>query len=265
MCSLSGAWKTGVDPDPGSFCWPWGPRPPAAFPNHSRLSGPSLTLPSRSLSTLHSDHDEPDFSNSKSRARSCCPRNDSSSNSNPHDLIHARFLGIESFVSAPRPRIVVISRKQSHQKYPSTQFYSNSLRMPRRLGVYALTSTPHSDTRTQYYSQFQHSHYPQASYGHYQPYIPPAQTAQAQTAGPMAAALQRQAAQATSQLDTADVATLNDAIGSAGVDLRVRAPPHRPPLSRSRYCHRQKKRRYSAAMTNIKRIAHMKTARESSP
>jgi Transcription initiation factor TFIID component TAF4 family len=43
----------------------------------------------------------------------------------------------------------------------------------------------------------------------------------------MAAALQRQAAQATSQLDTADVATLNDAIGSAGVDLRVRALPHR--------------------------------------
>ncbi|KAH9998254.1 transcription initiation factor TFIID component TAF4 family-domain-containing protein [Russula vinacea] len=78
-----------------------------------------------------------------------------------------------------------------------------------------------SSRSTQYYSQFQHSHYPQASYGHYQPYIPPAQTAQAQTAGPMAAALQRQAAQATSQLDTADVATLNDAIGSAGVDLRA--------------------------------------------
>ncbi|KAH9977445.1 transcription initiation factor TFIID component TAF4 family-domain-containing protein, partial [Russula vinacea] len=69
-------------------------------------------------------------------------------------------------------------------------------------------------------------HYPQASYGHYQPYIPPAQTAQAQTAGPMAAALQRQAAQATSQLDTADVATLNDAIGSAGVDLRVPLNPN---------------------------------------
>jgi hypothetical protein len=48
----------------------------------------------------------------------------------------------------------------------------------------------------------------------------------------MAAVLQRQAAQATSQLDTADVATLNDAIGSAGVDLRVRAVPYRPSLLR---------------------------------
>ncbi|KAI0298861.1 transcription initiation factor TFIID component TAF4 family-domain-containing protein [Russula brevipes] len=74
---------------------------------------------------------------------------------------------------------------------------------------------------TQYYSQFQHSHYPQASYGHYQPYIPPAQTAQAQTPGLITAVAQRLPAQATSQLDTADVATLNDAIGSAGVDLRA--------------------------------------------
>jgi len=35
------------------------------------------------------------------------------------------------------------------------------------------------------------------------------------------AAIQRQPSQATNQLDTADVATLNDAIGSAGVDLRA--------------------------------------------
>ncbi|KAI0053818.1 hypothetical protein FA95DRAFT_1530859 [Auriscalpium vulgare] len=61
------------------------------------------------------------------------------------------------------------------------------------------------------------SHYPQASYGHYQPYIPPPQTAQPQTPTPI-----RQPAQpAASQLDTADVATLNDALGSAGVDLRA--------------------------------------------
>jgi hypothetical protein len=80
--------------------------------------------------------------------------------------------------------------------------------------------------RTSYYTQFQHSHYPQASYGHYQPYIPPAPTAQSQTPAPVTAAVHRQPA---NQLDTADVATLNDALGSAGVDLRVCAPildPH---------------------------------------
>ena len=92
--------------------------------------------------------------------------------------------------------------------------------MPRMLDIFVTRIYPHPDHRTQYYAQFQHSHYPQASYGHYQPYIPPAQTAQTQTPGPVTAAVQRQE---TSQLDTTDVATLNDAIGSAGVDLRVRA------------------------------------------
>ena len=121
---------------------------------------------------------------------------------------------------------------------------------------------PSLGTRTQYYTQFQHSHYPQASYGHYQPYIPPAQTAQTQTPG---LAIQRQPAQAASQLDTADVATLNDAIGSAGVDLRVRPLPRRSSLLSSRYHHRRKKKRCSAAPINTKRIAHMKIARESSP
>ena len=101
--------------------------------------------------------------------------------------------------------------------------------MPRRLGTHLSFPSLSPGPRAQYYTQFQHSHYPQASYGHYQPYIPPAQTAQTQTPGPVTAAVQRQPAQATNQLDTADVATLNDAIGSAGVDLRVRAP--RPSLS----------------------------------
>ncbi|KAH9032744.1 transcription initiation factor TFIID component TAF4 family-domain-containing protein [Lactarius hengduanensis] len=82
-----------------------------------------------------------------------------------------------------------------------------------------------SRSRTSYYTQFQHSHYPQASYGHYQPYIPPAQAAQSLTPAPVTAAVQRQLSQAANQLDTSDVATLNDALGSAGVDLRV---PHDP-------------------------------------
>ncbi|THH12486.1 hypothetical protein EW146_g7651, partial [Bondarzewia mesenterica] len=71
-------------------------------------------------------------------------------------------------------------------------------------------------------SYYQYQHYPQASYGHYQPYIPPPPAAQPQPSQP---AIQRQQpAQpqpTTSQLDTADVATLNDALGSAGVDLRA--------------------------------------------
>jgi len=122
------------------------------------------------------------------------------------------------------PSLVVIIRdltSKSYQKSLSTLSYSNNLHMPRMSDIFVLTST-HSVLRTQYYTQFQHSHYPQASYGHYQPYIPPAQT---QTPGPVTAAVQRQSAQATNQVDTTDVATLNDAIGSAGVDLRVRALP----------------------------------------
>ncbi|KAI0065806.1 hypothetical protein BV25DRAFT_1596666 [Artomyces pyxidatus] len=76
-------------------------------------------------------------------------------------------------------------------------------------------------TRTSYY-QYQHTHYPQAGYGlgHYQPYIPQ-QTAQPQTPTPAQRQPAAPAAAASSQLDTADVATLNDALGSAGVDLRA--------------------------------------------
>ncbi len=79
------------------------------------------------------------------------------------------------------------------------------------------------------------------------------------------AAIQRQPSQATNQLDTADVATLNDAIGSAGVDLRVRALSCRLSFLRLRYSHRRKKNRYNAVLINTKRIVHMKIARESNP
>jgi hypothetical protein len=120
--------------------------------------------------------------------------------------------------------------------------------------------------RTSYYTQFQHSHYPQASYGHYQPYIPPAQAAQSQTPAPVTAAMQRQPSQAANQLDTADVATLNDALGSAGVDLRVCAPisifTHR---LNSVVLLRRKKKPYSAVPTNTRHIVRMRTARENSP
>ena len=120
--------------------------------------------------------------------------------------------------------------------------------------------------RTSYYTQFQHSHYPQASYGHYQPYIPPAQAAQSQTPAPVTAAVQRQPSQAANQLDTADVATLNDALGSAGVDLRVCALisilTH---TLISMILPRRKKKPYSAVPTNTRHTVPMRTAPENSP
>ena len=136
--------------------------------------------------------------------------------------------------------------------------------MPRKLysvPLFLVSASP----RTSYYTQFQHSHYPQASYGHYQPYIPPAQAAQSQTPAPVTAAVQRPS-QAANQLDTADVATLNDALGSAGVDLRVGTPisilAH---TLNSVILHRRKKRHYSAVLTNTSHIVHTRTVRESSP
>jgi hypothetical protein len=211
---------------------------------------------------VHSVYDEPDFSNSKGRARSLQLNNDPS-NSNSCDLIHSYLLGTESFVPAPQPRIVISRNnliRNPHRPCPTAAVCKC------HVGWACMSLLlPSSSARPQYYSQFQHSHYPQASYGHYQPYIPPAQTAQAHTPGPVTAAIQRQPSQAANQLDTADVATLNDAIGSAGVDLRVCALLYHPCLLCSRYCHRRKKNRYNAVMTNTKRTAHMKIARGSSP
>ncbi|KAH9942603.1 transcription initiation factor TFIID component TAF4 family-domain-containing protein [Amylocystis lapponica] len=72
--------------------------------------------------------------------------------------------------------------------------------------------------QTTAYSHYQpYQHYPQATYGHYQ--YAPQQTAPAPQ--PQAApATSRQNTQSNA-MDTTDVATLNDALGSAGVDLRA--------------------------------------------
>ncbi|KAG9317858.1 hypothetical protein JVU11DRAFT_2085 [Chiua virens] len=77
------------------------------------------------------------------------------------------------------------------------------------------------------YSHYQYSqHYPQAAYTHYQ-YASAMNTAQTQQRQVTAATSTTPAAAAsasgtaTSGVDTADVATLNDALGSAGVDLRA--------------------------------------------
>ncbi|KAJ6460972.1 transcription initiation factor TFIID component TAF4 family-domain-containing protein [Mycena sanguinolenta] len=74
----------------------------------------------------------------------------------------------------------------------------------------APTTTPAAS-----YPHYQgYSHYQQPSYQAYQPYVP-----QQQNMARQAIANSQQAN--AGALDTADVATLNDAIGSAGVDLRA--------------------------------------------
>ncbi|KDQ57789.1 hypothetical protein JAAARDRAFT_194062 [Jaapia argillacea MUCL 33604] len=91
----------------------------------------------------------------------------------------------------------------------------------------ALQQQSHQPTPTPTpYTHYQaYQHYPQASYGahpHYQQYIPPVpQQSQQQPQQPaQSTPAPRQAPQA-SAVDTADIATLNDALGSAGVDLRA--------------------------------------------
>ncbi|KAF9449042.1 hypothetical protein P691DRAFT_668264 [Macrolepiota fuliginosa MF-IS2] len=94
---------------------------------------------------------------------------------------------------------------------------------------WAATANTHTATIPYQHYQAYSSHYPQAAYGHYQ-YATPltAQTMQAQLSRPAVStpvantAIATAAATAnTSGVDTTDVATLNDALGSAGVDLRA--------------------------------------------
>lgn len=74
-------------------------------------------------------------------------------------------------------------------------------------------------TTTYQHYQAYASHYPQAAYGHYQPYPTPVSTQVSQPAAQRPATAS--AAQTNSGMDTSDIATLNDALGSAGVDLRA--------------------------------------------
>lgn len=83
----------------------------------------------------------------------------------------------------------------------------------------ALQQQSQHATTTPYSYQYTH-HYPQAAYSHYS-YVPQqVQRAQATTTA-LATAATTQPANANSGMDTSDVATLNDALGSAGVDLRA--------------------------------------------
>lgn len=85
----------------------------------------------------------------------------------------------------------------------------------------ALQQQSQHATTTPYSYQYTH-HYPQAAYSHYSyvPQQPQVQRPQATTTAPATAAT-TQPANANSGMDTSDVATLNDALGSAGVDLRA--------------------------------------------
>ncbi|GLB34258.1 putative transcription initiation factor TFIID component TAF4 family protein [Lyophyllum shimeji] len=84
--------------------------------------------------------------------------------------------------------------------------------------------TQHATTTAYQHYQAYASHYPQASYGHYGAY-PTAVTAQTSVAQVATQSVQRPVAtpapSASSGMDTSDIATLNDALGSAGVDLRA--------------------------------------------
>lgn len=62
------------------------------------------------------------------------------------------------------------------------------------------------------------NHYPQTPYAHLQQY----QAQQLHTSTAPVQIVRQQTQSQANEVDTADVATLNDALGSAGVDLRVR-------------------------------------------
>jgi len=98
------------------------------------------------------------------------------------------------------------------------------------------------------------SHYPQAAYGHYQ--YPAPLAAQA-----LQASLSRTTA--PTNVDNTDVAALNDALGSAGVDLRVRFTLSA--LSSSSLLCRQRKSPYNAPTTSISPTGPMKTAHANRP
>ncbi|KAG6330320.1 hypothetical protein ID866_8769, partial [Astraeus odoratus] len=87
----------------------------------------------------------------------------------------------------------------------------------------ALQQQPqHAATVTATYSHYQYSqHYPQAAYAHYQYAATPMTQPQAQQRQQTTPTVAQPATNANSGIDTADVATLNDALGSAGVDLRA--------------------------------------------
>lgn len=122
-----------------------------------------------------------------------------------------------------------------------------------------------SSCRTIPYQHYQaySSHYPQAAYGHYQ-YAAPltAQSMQSQVSRPATSTPVANTATTSgstaAHVDTADIATLNDALGSAGVDLRVCMTRTVMLLRSPLGLLRRKKNHYSVRTTNTRLTEHLK-------
>ncbi|KAI0690836.1 transcription initiation factor TFIID component TAF4 family-domain-containing protein [Cytidiella melzeri] len=110
--------------------------------------------------------------------------------------------------------------------YGTTQWNSNQIPIDPALqqqSTAAPTAQPQAQhTPTPQYQHYQYQHYTQPTYNHFQhqPYVPPQTTAQPAVATAAQAAPPKPAPVAA-VADTTDVSKLNDALGSAGVDLRA--------------------------------------------
>ena len=125
------------------------------------------------------------------------------------------------------PALTFCTPLMSLQKFPSIQLSSRLLSHSRRMSHELVPCyLPNSNNRASYYQYYSQTPY-QYSY-------PPPQAAQPSAAATVAQAQSiastsriqpvtaQQAPAATTQESNTDIATLNDALGSAGVDLRVR-------------------------------------------
>ncbi|KAI0092102.1 transcription initiation factor TFIID component TAF4 family-domain-containing protein [Irpex rosettiformis] len=110
--------------------------------------------------------------------------------------------------------------------YATSQWNSSSIPIDPALQQQS-TSSPvppqqAQHTPTPQYTHYQYQHYTQPAYGHFQhqAYVAP-QTSTQQTYSTTATTTAPKPSATTSATDTTDVSKLNDALGSAGVDLRA--------------------------------------------
>ncbi|KAI0755443.1 transcription initiation factor TFIID component TAF4 family-domain-containing protein [Irpex lacteus] len=118
------------------------------------------------------------------------------------------------------------SAQPAQPTYATSQWNSGSIPIDPALQQQSTSTptpqqqTPH--TPTPQYTHYQYQHYTQPTYGHFQHqnYATP-QTSTQQTFSTTAQTTAPKPAAAPSTVDTTDVSKLNDALGSAGVDLRA--------------------------------------------
>lgn len=141
------------------------------------------------------------------------------------------------FISAQKSPLIL--HYNNSRSIPSTRRHIRPIRresLPLLLALNSFCLTLEL-FRTTPYSHYQYGHYAQTGYTHYPQYAQQAhqqtasqatqsqtqyQTPQThQTAAASVIRPAAQPAQTQSTVDTTDVATLNDALGSAGVDLKV--------------------------------------------